>query len=56
MSGFFTLFASGARKRDALAPGTVAIRLESVRESGGTVERFTCGTYAVGEERFRRAP
>ncbi|MEK7467490.1 MAG: DUF393 domain-containing protein [Planctomycetota bacterium] len=55
MSGFFTLFAGEARNRDALAPGTVAIRLEVVREAGNAVERVTCGSWDAREERFRRA-
>ncbi|KAF0242106.1 MAG: hypothetical protein FD180_4089 [Planctomycetota bacterium] len=56
MTAFFACFADEARKDGALPAGTLAIRLETIRDAEGPLERHTCGTYTLRDQRFRRAP
>lgn len=57
MTEFFGLFAAEAQARGKLPEGTVAMRLDVVRQvRGGRTERHECGSYTLREMRFRRRP
>lgn len=54
MGEFFACFAEEARKDNALPPGTIAIRLEAIRDAEGPAEKHTCGTWDARDGKFRR--